>query len=959
MDKDQPNQIQDLSLNFSSDSLFALTDKIKASVEGRLSWGDTFGMGLGAKNDKYLLIWTPKKSSEGQILPGFDSEDGQLTLKMKPRPGAWISWIDELKVATEAKDDHDRVRRSVQELERNTRQVTDFADGVLKDITTVHLGKSLTLSEMVQEVLKVEFTIPTTVKTGGYVLASSQGTAPGLAKVIIPEQTNIHGVHLNEDELLDSIAKSDYDQLLVIHRTHIKPYPDLLDINYCLRLSEYLQGKSTPAEEGQSKPPHPVQGLRPIAVFPTAAIYNPLSPDSIEFVVTTLTGDYEAIREAVTESSSIIDEYAAQANQRAHEIMTNFQGRIDSRLQALTLQPGQRIYERVWDDLAINELRNQLFEFSDFFGRYIGEHLDEANVESKKASLRRSIDSIIETWQLQDSRQTTIRYLILSGYKLANQVLDQATGLFYDLVFEKHFIESGLLSTVELMLLEDGELLEEIRLPEWTDKTVQERLHRLALNPTIHPKQTERLRNLWIELLEIANFASRYQQQFESILRPLSDVLLMPKHPQADTSSGGNSRSRHISLRRGNTFEGFGIPEKMFEGVLSRFHDNFPVIKRWIQNTPAERSEHEPYYRTLWAILTEGMVREYLCDDFQPIFDINLSLPLETKRLMDLVLGGKIVIRNEKDLNTLKRNLDRALQAKIGRGLQEISTPTMLNIHSDTTLCTLREELLTYQQTLDKQLVRATNPKTQKKRGKAKKGRRKGQSPESAAKVIAAIEEEKPKIAELIEFLNSYTDAPLTLLETAITPHSQQLNQIREHQVLNFDLQSLPPIEDTWLENVKSPDEYPNLRAFLFENKLPISTTGRALTKLRRIFPGPTDAGDSSVNVFNIAVDLLQELKALQDIGYEGDVLKRYASYISEKLWRWELTQITKTELPILIKEKVLSSIICYEKEVEVLLEYVERYERLLETKLAPESEMDKQRELLEENFQTLAETLL
>ncbi|MCE2396377.1 hypothetical protein J4G02_17725 [Candidatus Poribacteria bacterium] len=104
MDKDQPNQIQDLSLNLSSDSLFSLTDKIKASVEGRLSWGDTFGMGLGAKNDKYLLIWTPKKSSEGQILPGFDSEDGELTLKMRPRPGAWISWIDEAKVATEAKD---------------------------------------------------------------------------------------------------------------------------------------------------------------------------------------------------------------------------------------------------------------------------------------------------------------------------------------------------------------------------------------------------------------------------------------------------------------------------------------------------------------------------------------------------------------------------------------------------------------------------------------------------------------------------------------------------------------------------------------------------------------------------------------------------------------------------------------------------------------------------------------
>jgi hypothetical protein len=50
-----------LSLNFSSASLLNLTDKIKSSVEGRMDWGDTFGIGLSAKNNKYLLVWTPKK----------------------------------------------------------------------------------------------------------------------------------------------------------------------------------------------------------------------------------------------------------------------------------------------------------------------------------------------------------------------------------------------------------------------------------------------------------------------------------------------------------------------------------------------------------------------------------------------------------------------------------------------------------------------------------------------------------------------------------------------------------------------------------------------------------------------------------------------------------------------------------------------------------------------------------
>ena len=132
-----------------------------------MSWGDTFGLGLGVKLDKHLIVWTPKETSEGDILPGFDSEDGKLTVKMRPRPGAWVSWIDETKVTAETKDDYDRVHRSLQELERNARQITDFANGVVSDITIQNLGKSLTLAELTLDVLKARLAIPSTVKTGG------------------------------------------------------------------------------------------------------------------------------------------------------------------------------------------------------------------------------------------------------------------------------------------------------------------------------------------------------------------------------------------------------------------------------------------------------------------------------------------------------------------------------------------------------------------------------------------------------------------------------------------------------------------------------------------------------------------------------------------------------------------------------------------------------------------------
>ena len=76
-------------------------------------------------------------------------------------------------------------------------------------------------------------------------------------------------------------------------------------------------------------------------------------------------------------------------------------------------------------------------------------------------------------------------------------------------------------------------------------------------------------------------------------------------------------------------------------------------------------------------------------------------------------------------------------------------------------------------------------------------------------------------------------------------------------------------------------------------------------------------------------------------------------------MWRWELTQITSDELPIVVKEKVLTTAICYEKEVETLMEYVERYNELLDTKLKADSEMYVQREKLETSFQEIVETLI
>ena len=920
-----------------------------------MDWGDTFGVGLGAKTDKYLLVWTPKKSSEGLICPGFDSEDGRLKLKMKARPGAWASWVDEAKIAAETSSDYERVRKSVQELERNARQIVDFADGVVADITVQHLGKSLTLSELSQEVLNVELAIPSAAKTGGYILTDSAGEASNTAKVIIPEQTNIHEVHLNEDELFKSIATTNFDALLVVFRTHVKRYPDLVDISYCLALDAYLRGDSDQDDIVSSVSPfESAQDERGIQVYPTAAVYDPLAQDEIQFVPIALDGTAEQIREAIAECSSTIDSYVTKASLQAFQIMSAFQHRIETRLQALVIQPGQRVHDKVWDELVNHDLRNRMLEFTEFFGEYIGEHFDSEIAEANRDELKDAIDPMIESWQVYDLRQTSVRNIILSGYKLANQVLDRATGILYNLLFEKYFIESGHVRTIEVFALENGELVDGIHLPSWTKKTVRELLHRSALNASVHPKQIERRRTLWLELLQLANFASQQRQQFETVIQPLADLLLMPKQ------SASSGRARRTSRKQDSQFGGFEIPDEEFRRVVDQLKEHFPVIKRWISNAPKDRNGLDQYYATLWMILTDGKIRELLTQSFRPLCDINLSIPLEAKRLIDLVLSGQIIIRDDKDLNSLKRNLDRALLSRSGRGLRETTTPSILEIHGDVLFCLLREELLDYQRSLERRAARIANPKAHKKQSGKKKGQAKTKAPSSAsmAATLESIEEEKPKVAELIDFLTPYANAAPVLIEAGIDSQSSRLDQIRRHQVMNFDLQELPPIEKTWLENIKSADDYPNLRAFLLEYQLPISTTGRFLMNLRKASSTAAGNGDSTAT-FDVVLDLVQELKNLQDAGYKGEVLKQFVDYISEKLWRWELTQITADELPTLIKEKVLSTAVCYEKEVESLLEYVERYDQLLETKIASESEMDNQRKALERQFQGVIDTIL
>ena len=908
-----------------------------------MSWGDTFGLGLGVKSDKHLIVWTPKESSEGDILPGFDSEDGELTVKMRPRPGAWISWIDEAKVTAETQDDYDRVHRSIQELERNARQITDFADGIVSDIAIQNLGKSLTLAELAQDVLKARLTIPSTIKTGGYVLANIEDTEAEVmpsATVIIPEQTHIHRVHLNEDALFDQILAQDYNLLLVVIRTHIKQYPDLIDLGYGLTLHTRLSNVFDDQEEETSETIK--EELDSIQVLATAAVYDPLDPEILRLVPIAFNAPAEEIETAITESSKKIETYTVKANQNAYQLMAQFQQGVETRLRALVLGPGQRVHNKVWDDLVIRELRNTMLDFAEFYAEYLAEHFEASLAAAKTEVLKENIDPMIEFWQLQDNQQLTLNHLIQSSYKLANQVLDRAAGLFHDLVFEQDFIETELVKQMEFSTFENNELLNEIYLPQWTRGTVREKMAGITLRSTLHATQVERLTTIWLELLELANFVSQRKQDFETVIQPLVNLLLAAKTGKPTQRRGQQAQPRGGSP---TNFAGFEIPDNTVEQVLDHVKLHLPTIKQWLQNMPSAVDEQQ-HYATLWALVLDGRLRERLLADIQPTCDINLSVPDQTKRLINLMLGSTLIIQAEKDRKSIERNLNRAVISRTGHELSSITTASMLAIHGDTLLAMLYEELLGYHDTLAKRAGRLANAPQ-----KARK-RKRGQAGNNGSANAEAIEAEQQKVKELMAFLRPYRpEEVITTLATAgIDPIAINLEEIRKQQVLSFDVSDLPAIDETWLGDSKSVEDYPNLRVFLLQNQLPISTTGRLLMKLRQQFPD---------ELFNHVLGLIQEVKALQDDDFKGELLNQFVSYISEKVWRWELTQITEAELPLLLKEKVLASAICYEKEVDTLLEYVERYDELVSTKLAAGSETDNHRQYIEEQFQAIVETLL
>ena len=85
----------------------------------------------------------------------------------------------------------------------------------------------------------------------------------------------------------------------------------------------------------------------------------------------------------------------------------------------------------------------------------------------------------------------------------------------------------------------------------------------------------------------------------------------------------------------------------LFKRLLDHVKLHLPTIKQWLANLPP-REDAQQHYATLWTLVLDGKLREQLLTGVQPTCDINLSVPDQTKRLINLMLGSALIIQAEK-----------------------------------------------------------------------------------------------------------------------------------------------------------------------------------------------------------------------------------------------------------------------------------------------------------------------
>ena len=367
-----------MKLNFRYEDLLKLGEEFKSAIQGRMRWGDTLFLTLGRDENKCLVVWTPKQTSERDHLPGFYTDDGKFFMKVKEKPGAWVTYADLGQIrrkieseqnssqrprksygnfdnlGSESSDTLDKagqeVLQGVRELERNTKNIVDFAGGIVPEFTVTHRGRPIKLADLLRrsEELNVELRLLRGFKTGAYIVITPPETTTEnslfSAETIIPEKTISAGVHLNADELISRLSDGNERSAIALYSSYLRQYPDFQDFQHYFHLKEQLEDTEVFTD---------ALGLRTSKILIGEAIHDPINRNGITLKVFSVTSDNKKIEQLIADSEKPLSEYFEKVNEKIASISEIHQGRVRERVGMWNV--GRNIISSILDETPAEE----------------------------------------------------------------------------------------------------------------------------------------------------------------------------------------------------------------------------------------------------------------------------------------------------------------------------------------------------------------------------------------------------------------------------------------------------------------------------------------------------------------------------------------------------------------------------------------------------------------------------
>ena len=818
-----------MRLNFRYEDLLKLGEEFKAAFEGRMRWGDTLFLTLGGDESKYLVVWTPKESSESEHLPGFYTEDGKFFMKIKPKPGAWITYADlgnirqgiaagqqreqagettqresedteeptdestqKADEASPSLEDRKSVEQEillgVRELERNTKNIVDFADGVVTNFTVMHRGKPISLTDLLRRdnELNIELRLLRGFKSGAYLLITDPVDA------IIPEKTISAGVHLNADALIERLSQLSEDSersVIVLYSSYLKRYPDFQDFQHYLHLQEQL------AEAQQTA-----------NVFIGAAMHDPMNRNIVIPRAFTFTADNQQLEQLIHDSEAPLSACFEQVNAKIADISTNHQGRVRERVGLWNV--GRSIISSILDEepseveqanpqgaavqrIISEETSSALTDFLDFSVQLFQQHFQQNTAEE--------LINELQTYYEHINTIVGERGYIASSD--LNNFIGKSTALIHDGIMIECFVQKDILTLCDIEMFEDGNAIYHIDFPITASWEINEMPEALGLTPT----QKNRHAELLSQTLDIENLARRSGYGIRDVLNPLYDILLAVNGPKPPARSHSGNRDRES----GKSGE-FEINPEMFGQTLECIKQYEGDIRKCILHAPTEPHD---YYAKLSAIISQGQMKEIVCEQVGYFEGLSLNNPDDIHELLEQLRDKQLIELENRERNQLFKNLEGELEERTGRKLSSLKkNDKLFTIHCDDVLSAINFALKECLNALDESahdLAEIMNFDDKQLANKIKRrhsrSRKKGRNNKSAAVSLDDVYAERKRInASLERIIDSKTSIREVLLPRF---HQTELNSAED----NLQLEQWPSPVDAVPELLRRLREQPDL----------------------------------------------------------------------------------------------------------------------------------------------------